>query len=207
MKSILKFSLALGMCSMQGARTSEFPINQQFTNRWSSRAFSKEIVTKKELMSLFEAARWAPSSYNSQPWKFVWARNGSPEFKKMFDCLVPFNQEWVKHSPILITILSKDTFDHNNEFSRTHSFDTGAAWANFALQASLNGIVAHGMSGFDYDKVKKELHAPEGYTVEAMVAVGKKGTKEDAPTKIRSMEKMSDRKPVSNFVFEGRFGK
>ena len=192
---------------MYGTRTPEYKVDQVFTNRWSSRAFSKKPVSTKELMSLFEAARWAPSSYNSQPWKFVWAHNGSIEFTKMFDCLVLFNQEWVKQAPVLVTIISKDTFDHNNEFSRTHSFDTGAAWANFALQASLNGMVAHGMSGFDYDKIKKELNIPDGYTVEAMVAVGKQGKQENLPTKMRSMEKMSDRKQVSEFVFEGTFRK
>ncbi len=207
MKKIILASFTFFICSMYGTRTPEYKVDQVFTNRWSSRVFSKEPVLTEELMCLFEAARWAPSSYNSQPWKFVWARNGSNEFTKMFNCLVPFNQDWVKQAPLLVTIISKDTFDHNNEFSRTHSFDTGAAWANFALQASLNGMVAHGMSGFDYDKIKKELSIPNGYTVEAMVAVGKQGKQKDLPSKMKSMEKPSGRKPVSDFVFESTFGK
>lgn len=202
-----KIAFLIVLCASNAyTRVTDYPINQQFTQRWSSRAFSQEPVSKKEVMSLFEAARWAPSCFNSQPWKFIWARNGTPEFKKMFDCLVPFNQEWVINAPILIAILSKDTFDHNGEFSRTHSFDTGAAWAYLALQASLDGMVAHGMSGFDYEQAKSALRVPDGYTVEAMVAVGKKGKPSNAPEHIRSMEKKSDRRSVDEFVFEGTFG-
>ena len=88
-----------------------------------------------------------------------------------------------------------------------HSFDAGSAWQNLALQASLNNLVAHGMEGFDYDSAKKELHIPDGYTVEAMIAIGKPGNKDDLPPELKKREEPSDRKPVETFVFEGRFRK
>ncbi len=116
-----------------------------------------------------------------------------------------FNQSWTINAAVLIVVVSKNNFDHNNKLSRTHSFDTGAAWQNLALQASLMGLVAHGMEGFDYEKAKNELHIPADYTVEAMAAIGKPGKKENLPAALQEREQPSDRKPIQSFIFEGTF--
>jgi len=186
-------------------RIPEYPVNQIIINRWSPRAMSDAFVSEKELMSLFEAARWAPSSYNAQPWRFIYVKRGSQNWQRMFDLLVPFNQSWAYNASYLVLVVSRNTFSWNDKFSRTHSFDTGAACENFALQGSIDNIVVHGMEGFDYDRAKKAFKIPDGYTVEAMFAVGKPGKKEDLPTELQEREVMSDRKPLKDFVFEGEF--
>lgn len=186
-------------------RKVQFPVNKIFPTRWSPRALSGEPITPEELSTLFEAARWAPSSFNNQPWRFIYAQRNTEAWATIFNLVGEFNQSWTKNAAVLIVVVSKNNFDHNNKLSRTHSFDTGAAWQNLALQASLMGLVAHGMEGFDYDKAKKELHIPAGYTVEAMVAVGKPGKKENLPAALKEREQPSDRKPIQSFIFEGTF--
>ena len=186
-------------------RIPEYPANQMFINRWSPRSLSGEPISKEELFTLFEAARWAPSSYNSQPWRFIYAYRESREWQALFGLMMEFNQGWTKNAAVLVVIISRKNFDHNGQFSRTHSFDTGAAWANLALQGSLKGLVVHGMSGFDYDKARKVLNVPEDYDVEAMFAVGKPGKKEDLPPAMQEMEIPSTRKNVAEIVFEGKY--
>ena len=185
-------------------RKTEYKADKLFPNRWSPRAMSG-AVTKDELMTLFEAARWAPSSYNNQPWRFLYSINGTKNWNKFFNLLVDFNKMWVKNAGALILVISKKTFDHNGELSITHSFDSGAAWQNLALQGSITGLVVHGMQGFDYVKAKTELNIPDEYDVEAMIAVGKSGKKEDLPKEIQEREFPSDRKKISEIAFEGEF--
>ena len=120
--------------------------------------------------------------------------------------LVEFNQTWAAKAAVLIVIVSHDVFDSGKP-ARTHSFDTGAAWQNLALQGSKAGLVVHGMEGFDYARAKEELGIPSDYTVEAMVAVGKPGKVEDLPKELQEKEQMSDRKPLNEIVFQGAFGK
>lgn len=186
-------------------RKIEYKVDKLFPSRWSPRAMTG-TVNKEELMSLFEAARWAPSSYNNQPWRFIYAIKGTKYWDKLFNLLIDFNKMWVKDAGALILIASKKTFDHNGELSITHSFDSGAAWSNLALQASITGLVAHGMQGFDYVKAKKELGIPNEYDVEAIIAVGKPGKKEDLPKDMQEREVQSNRKKVSEIAFEGKFG-
>lgn len=184
-------------------RKAEYPIDELFLKRWSPRAMSDEPVSKEELMTLFEAARWAPSSYNNQPWRFVYALKNTPHWDTLFNLLVDFNKSWCKNAGALVVVVSKKTFDHNSKPARTHSFDTGAAWENLALQGTLKGVVVHGMEGFDYDKAHKELKIPDDHTVEATFAVGKPGKKEDLPAEIQKMETPNDRKKITEFIFEG----
>ncbi|MCX5922839.1 MAG: nitroreductase family protein [Candidatus Dependentiae bacterium] len=176
-------------------------------NRWSPRAMSGQPMTDEELNSLFEAARWAPSSYNDQPWFFLYAKRDSQHWQTYFDLLVDFNKEWAKKASVLVVVISRNNFTHNNAPSRTHSFDTGAAWQNMALQASMNGFVARGMGGFDYDRAKTALQISDDYTVEAMIALGKPGNKEDLPQYMQEQETPSTRKKVEEFSIEGTFGK
>ena len=176
-----------------------------FPRRWSSRVMSGEGLSDDELMALFEAARWAPSSFNNQSWRFLYARCDTLWWDRFFDLLSVADKPWAKNAAVLLVIISKNTFDHNNKPSRTHSFDTGAAWENFALQGTMNGLVVHCMQGFDYDRAKQELNIPEGYTVEAMVAVGKPGKPDDVPESVLKRDTPNSRKKVEEFAFEGEF--
>jgi nitroreductase len=186
-------------------RNPEYNVNSIFVNRWSPRAMSGEEISNDELMSLFEAARWAPSSYNNQSWRFLYAIKNTENWDLFFDLLTEPNQVWAKNAAVLVVIISKDTFDYNNKPSRTHSFDTGLAWENLALQGSIMGLIVHGMQGFDYEEAKKKLDIPDGYTVEAMAAIGKPGKKEDLPKELQEREFPSDRKKISEIAFEGKF--
>jgi len=186
-------------------RIAAYPIEQFILNRWSPRAMSGEKISTQELMTLFEAARWAPSAYNNQPWRFIYALRNTPAFETFFDLLVDFNKQWTKNASALICIVSKNTFDYNDKPSRTHTFDTGAAWQNLALQGHIMGLVVHGMEGFSYDKAQQKLNIPQGYTIHAMIAVGKPGNKEDLSPELQEKEKPSDRKPVEAFAMQDSF--
>ncbi len=186
-------------------RKTEYEINKIFIQRWSARAMSGEEISDKEMMTLFEAARWAPSSYNSQPWRFIYAKRGTEHWNRLFNLMVEFNQSWAKNAAVLVVVISNKNFEHNDMPSITHSFDTGAAWQNIALQGSLQGLVVHGMSGFDYDKAKNELNIPDKYNVEMMFAVGRPGKLTVLPPELQSKEQPSGRKKVDEFVMEGKF--
>ena len=186
-------------------RNADYPIDSLFLDRWSPRAMTSEAITQEELFTLFEAARWAPSSYNNQPWRILYARRDTPQWPLFFDLLVEFNQSWVKNAAALVVFISKTTFDHNGEPAATHSFDTGAAWGNLALQGALKGLVVHGMQGFDYDKARTALNIPEGFKVEAMAVIGKPGRAEDLPEKLQQRETPSDRRKLNETVFEGPY--
>jgi nitroreductase len=185
-------------------RKPEQDVNEIFINRWSPRAMSGEEISEADLFSLFEAAKWAPSSNNNQPWRFVYARRNTPHWTTFFNLLAEGNQVWAKNAAALVVVISKTTFDSNKP-SRTHSYDTGAAWGSLALQGSINGLVVHGMQGFYYDKAKEALHIPDAYQVEAMIAIGKKGRKEDLPAHLQEWEAPSKRKNLSAIAMEGSF--
>ena len=201
--SIVVLSCSFFMYAQQSVRSMDHAVHDVIARRWSPRAMSGEGISHNELMQIFEAARWAPSSYNSQPWRFIYAHRGTPQWKTLFDLMVPFNQAWAEKAAVLVVVVSSNNFEHNGAPSVTHSFDAGAACENMALQASSMGLVAHGMGGFDYDRAKKELHVPDNYSVEAMFALGRPGTIGDLPEGMRAYEKPSDRKPVESFIFEG----
>ena len=190
---------------METSRKSSYDINPLILNRWSPRSMSGEELNEKEFMPLFEAARWAPSSYNNQHWRFIYAKKDTKYWNSFFNLLVPGNQAWAKNAALLVIAVSKKTFDHNGKPAITHSFDTGAAWENLALEGSKRNLVVHGMEGFDYDKAREFLKLTEEYQVEAMIAIGKPGKKEDLPEQARAMEQPSGRRPLSEIVFEGEF--
>ena len=193
-------------------RKADFKIADPILNRYSPRAMSGEPISHNELMSLFEAARWAPSSYNNQPWRFIYATRDSKDWQTFMDLLVPFNQTWCKNAAALVVIVSSNNFTDvvpNPSVvgtpSNTHSFDTGAAWQNMALQGHINGLVVHGMAGFDYAKAKEVLNIPDDYTVEAMAAIGKPGDVRSLPEGMQKGEEKSGRRPVTELAFEGKF--
>ncbi len=185
-------------------RKSEYPVDPIFLHRWSPRAMSGEEISEEDLMSLFEAAKWAPSSGNGQPWRFIYARRNTPSWQSLFQLMVEGNQVWAKNASALIVVISRKTFD-NGKPSVTHSYDTGAAWVSIALQGSLKGLVIHGMAGFDYEKARTTLNIPDDYQVEAMAAIGKPGNKDVLPPKLQERETPSDRKKLTEIVFEGMF--
>src|ERR1043165_6538135 len=181
------------------------PVDELFLDRWSPRALSGEPLTEEELLTLVEAARWAPSSYNNQPWRILYARRGTEHWPLFLGLLVEGNRVWAEQAAALLLFVSKTTFDFNGQPYPTHSFDTGAAWENLALQATLKGLVAHGMQGFDYERARTELNIPEGFRVEAMAAVGRPGDPAALPEKLREKEAPSPRKKLAEIVCEGPF--
>jgi nitroreductase len=189
------------------ARTSDYPINPLILYRWSPRAMTGEGMTEEELLPLFEAARWAPSSYNNQPWVFIYAHRDTPEWKTLFDLMIEFNQSWTKDAAVLLVVISKKTFYHNGKPAPTHSYDTGAAWMGLALEGTSRGYVVHGMQGFDYDKAQKTLQIPDDYQVEAMAAIGKRAPKEKLPPELQKREVPSLRKSVKEIIMKGKFEK
>jgi nitroreductase len=156
------------------------------------------------LMLLFEAARWAPSSGNYQPWRMLYALRDTPHWPLFLGLLVESNRLWAQHGGALVLFLSKKTFD-DGRVSVTHAFDTGAAWENFALQASQRNLVVHGMQGFDYDRARSELKVPADFQVNAMAVVGTPGDAQLLPESVRARERPNDRRPVSQSVREGPF--
>lgn len=194
------------MTSFEG-RTADHPIERIFLERWSPRAMTGEKIDQATLLTIFEAARWAPSSYNSQPWRFLYAHRETPQFDKLLGLLVEANQGWAKNAAVLMVAVSKTTMaPRGTEMpSHSHSFDAGAAWANMALQATALGWHAHGMTGLDIPRAAAELHVPEGYRVEAAIAIGRKGDKSSLPEAMQGMEAPNGRDAVGKFAFEGDF--
>lgn len=190
---------------MESQRIPEYPIHPMLLNRWSARAMSGAAIPEKELMALFEAARWAPSSYNNQPWRFIYAKRDSAHWASFFDLLVEGNRGWAHNAAVLVLAVSRRNFEHNNKPSITHSFDAGAACENLALEGTHRGLVVHAMQGFDYERARSVARVPEDYAVEAMIAIGKPGKKEDLPPKLQAAEAPNARKPIGAIVREGMF--
>ena len=173
-----------------------------FLDRWSSRVFTAEPMADNDLFTLFEAARWAPSSSNLQPWRFLYSKRNTPDWPLFFDPIKEGNKGWARDASVLFAILSKRTApvrgSDTMRDSYSHSFDAGAAWGYIALQASLMGWIAHGIGGFDVQQAASNLGVPDDYRIECMVAIGRhRGTAETPPANSRS--------PQSSFVRAGRF--
>ncbi len=190
-------------------RHSDYPIDPVFLERWSPRAFSAETIAEHELLGLFEAARWAPSSYNSQPARFIYGRRGTPAFDKLLGILNEFNRSWAKTAAAIVIAVSNSLMrppgQDKDVPSHSHSFDAGAAWMSFALQATRQGWYTHGMVGLDFDRAFAELDVPQGYRVEAAIAVGRLGDKTTLPDFLQAREQPSDRHPLSVVAMEGGF--
>ncbi len=194
-----------GLSRGRDHRKPDHPIEPIFLDRWSPRAMSGQPITDAERMSLFEAARWAPSTYNEQEWRFLYARRDTPPWPMFFGLLVEANQAWCQNAGLLIVVLSCRFFSRNGKPNPVHTFDCGAAFENLALQGAAMGLVVHGMAGFDRASARTELQVPDEYDVEAMIAVGRPGDPAQLPEELRQREAPSGRKPVAEFVCEGRF--
>lgn len=188
----------------------QLPIDTTLANRWSGRAYdSAKGVTHAQVITLLEAARWAPSCFGDQPWRFIVWNKGSDaaSWQQAFDCLVPGNQDWVKNSPLLLLICADTLFGHNQKPNRWAQYDTGAAAENLCLQAASMGLMAHQMGGFDADKTRKEFNIPEQYTLMAMVAVGYPADIATLAGEALAKETAERvRKPLSDLFFDAAWG-
>ena len=160
---------------MHNPAITQVPINETLANRWSGRAYdAAKKVSHEQTIALLEAARWSPSCFGDQPWRFiVWDKNtDATAWQQAFDCLVPGNQSWVKDAPLLVLTCADTLFNHNQQPNRWAQYDSGAATENLCLQASSMGLMAHQMGGFSADKARATFTIPEQYTLMAMVSVG-----------------------------------
>jgi nitroreductase len=182
-------------------------VHELIANRWSPRAFSSQAVSREDLKSLLEAARWAASSYNEQPWRFYVARKSDPAaYKRLLDTLVPFNQAWVRNADVLIIMGAKKAFARNGNPNYYALHDAGQALAHLMLQATALGLHAHAMAGFDHEKARAAIGLPEDYDVAAAVAIGYLDSPESLPEEMRASELAKrERKPLSEIAFGSRF--
>jgi nitroreductase len=187
-------------------RKADHPILDLFVKRWSPRSMSGAPLSESELMRLFEAARWAPSTYNEQEWRFLYAMNGGAHWSTFFGLLLEANQQWCKNAAVLVVVLSHKVFTRNGNPNPVHTFDAGLASQNLLLQGAEMGLVCHGMAGFDRGKARRELKVPDDYDVEAMIAIGHPADTDVLPEKYRPMDlEPSQRKPVREIAEEGPF--
>ncbi len=190
------------------SRIPDHPVAPLFIDRWSPRSFSGEAIPDADLLTAFEASRWAPSASNGQPWRFIVARQGEAAWPAFLDLLAPRNREWAKRASALVVIASATQIERRGEIvhNHNHSFDAGAAWANFAHQALLLGWHTHGIGGFDREAARLALVIPPEFAVEAIVAIGRQGGLDTLHADFHAQETPNARRPLTDFVFEGRFG-
>jgi len=186
-------------------RSADFPIEMIFLKRWSPRALDPDSVSEAELNTLFEAARWAPSSNNEQEWRYLYARHDDQHWPTFMNILAPGNQIWCKNASALIVVCSKKTFTKNGKPNLVHTFDAGLSAMALMLQATSMNIVAHGMAGFDREKARNDLQIPDDYAIEAMIAVGRYGDPNQLPPELRERETPSGRKKVQEIARAGLF--
>ncbi|GAA3411439.1 nitroreductase family protein [Paenibacillus hodogayensis] len=189
---------------VQAHRKSEFALSPLFLNRWSPRAFTDRKVSDEDLHAILEAAHWAPSSFNDQPWRFIVAKT-EEQLNVFRGFLGDFNKLWASSAPVLVVIAS-DKQRENGDPNGAHAFDSGTAWGYLALQATLKGIASHAIGGFDRQAAREALNVPDHYELHAVIAIGYRGDKNELPEGIREREVPNGRKPLSEVVFEGRIG-
>jgi nitroreductase len=199
----------VSLISRAGDRATETPVSSLFLTRWSARAMTGEPIPDEILFALFEAARYAPSSYNSQPWRFAYARRGDEAFSRFVGFLSEFNQSWAGEASALVLIASKAAFTPPGQsaevISGSASFDAGAAWASLAFQAALLGWTTRAMGGFDKERARIVTGAPEGLKLEAVIAIGKRGDASLLPVDKQPLEKPNARKTIGQIVFARAF--
>ncbi|MEM1355613.1 MAG: nitroreductase family protein [Planctomycetota bacterium] len=188
----------------------EYPVLDEIKLRWSPRAFADRAVEPEKLRSLFEAARWAASAFNEQPWRFIVATRDTPaEYDKALGCLVEANQAWAKSAPVLVLAVSSSRFQKNDKDNRVALYDLGQAAAHLGIEATRQGLVVHQMAGVDLDKVREAYGVPEGFEPQTAIAVGYPGEAESLPEGwMRDAEKAArGRNRFDAFVFGDGWGK
>lgn len=193
---------------MEKLAPTQYPIHDLLRRRWSPRAFADRMVEQESLHRLFEAARWAPSSNNEQPWRFLMATKADKaEYDRFFNCLKEGNKRWAHQAPVLILSVASLTFEEDGTPNRHAFHDTGMAVLSLAVQATELGLMVHQMAGYDVDKARTEFNVPEGYDPVAMIAVGYPGDPSSLPDRLRDRELAPrTRKPIEQLVFAGTWG-
>jgi len=192
---------------MEKPAETQYDIHELLCRRWSPRAFAERPVEADKLRSLFEAARWAPSCFNAQPWRFLFATKETPvEYNRLFDCLVEGNKKWAHRAPVLVLSLAKLTFEDGS--ANRHAWhDVGLAMGNLLLQSTALGLIVNQMAGFDTVKARTELHIPDGYDPIAIIAIGYAGDPATLPDSLRQKEVAKrKRRPLAESVFTVTWG-
>lgn len=192
---------------MEKLAETEFEIHELIKKRWSPRSFSDRSVDPELIRQLFDAARWAPSSFNEQPWRFIYARKeNSKAFGKLSRVMVEFNRKWASDAPILILTVVKERFSRNNKPNRVAEHDIGSAMAYLTFEATRHNLYVHQMAGIDPDKAKELFDIPEGFKPFTMAAVGYLGNPDDLNEDLRKSEiKPRNRKPIHEIAFQGEW--
>ena len=185
----------------------DYPIHQLLTKRWSPYAFDKRPVSVEDLRSLFEAVRWAASSYNEQPWHYLIATQQQPqEFERLLSCLVEGNQAWATAAPVLAISVASLRFQLNGKPNAAAIHDMGAAACSLTVEATVRGLVVHQMIGILPDRARELYEIPDGYQAVTGLAIGYAGDPATLPEKLRQRDQTKRaRKPLTEFVFEGRW--
>lgn len=192
---------------MKKPTNNNFPILESLKQRWSPRAYSEKPVEKEKLQSIFEAARWAPSARNEQPWRFIVGQKGDGSWEKIFKSLVEWNQQWTVGAPVLILNLGKKYYDYKHLPNNTYQYDTGQAVAMMVTEAVNQGLIGHQMSGFNPEKAMELLEIPADYEPISVTAIGYYGDPELLPIEMNKSEfEERQRRPQTETVFSGKFG-
>ena len=191
-----------------GKGNCEYPVHALLAERRSLLAFASTPIESETLASLMEAARWAPSSMNEQPWSFLVATKANkPDLDRMLACLIEFNVQWAQHAPVLLLSTARLTFESTGELNRHAFHDVGQAIANLTFQAMVSGLVVHQIAGFDIEKARHEFSIPQDHEPVAVAAIGYPGSSASLPEKLRKRDTSPrKRKPLTSFVFEGGWG-
>jgi nitroreductase len=193
---------------MEKPAETQYPIEEILRRRWSPRSFSERLVEPEKLQSLFEAARWAASSFNEQPWNFIVATKQKPEeHARLLGCLVEGNQPWARAAPVLMVSVAKLNFDKTGKPNRHAFHDVGLAVQNMIVQATALGLCVHQMAGFSSEKVRETYGVPDGFDPVAAIAIGYGQAEDELPEAFREFDLGARRrKPVSSFVFQDHWG-
>jgi nitroreductase len=186
-----------------------YPVHTLIEDRWSPRAFADTPVAPETLGSLMEAARWAPSCFNEQPWRFIVETQNEPEgYQRLLECLVPFNQSWAGKAPVLMLSVARTHFSQNDKPNRHAEHDVGLATESLTLQAQALGLAVHQMAGFDDEAARKAYAIPDGYQPVAAIAVGYPGRADGLDEKLAERERAPRvRKPLEEIFFSGQWEK
>ena len=187
-------------------RSAQATTNDQFRLRWSPRSMNGQALTLAQVQSLCEAGRWAPSCFNCQPWRFIYALPDTPQWQPLLDLLMDVNKLWAAKAGALVALVARTHFEANDAPAATHSFDTGSAWMSMALQAQHMGLAAHAMWGFHHDQAADALKLPEYFSTQALIAFGHPAPAEALPDPLREREVPSARKALSELMFNGDMG-
>jgi nitroreductase len=193
---------------MEKLAENQYPVHELIRMRWSPRAFAARSVEPEKLRSLLEAARWAASCFNAQPWSFIVAtKDQAEEHERLLGCLVESNARWAQHAPVLMLSVAQLNFEFNGKPNRHALHDVGLAVATLTLQATAQGLALHQMAGFDLAKARAQFKIPNGYEPVAAIALGYPNEPESMPEDLRENELAPrTRRPLESFVFAGSFG-